>query len=93
VVEVEEALDRRTPVRRPDHYFDPVSLGGLIVAAAGLAWQIYSDRRQKGVTPPAAAIAETVSNELKNTADAGSEVVDRIVAVVVSETLRGEPST
>ena len=45
--EVEAALAARGTQQRPDRYLDPVSLAGLIVAIATLAWTIYNDRRKQ----------------------------------------------
>ena len=93
VVEVEEALDTRTPAPRPEHYFDPVALGSLIVSAAGLAWQVYRDLRQKAAPATPGAVARTVRIELGEGADVDAERLDRVVEVVVRETLRAAEGT
>jgi hypothetical protein len=49
--EVEIALAARGDWQRPDLYLDPVSLGGLIVAIATLAWTIYTDQRDRKSGP------------------------------------------
>src|SRR6202035_2704826 len=41
-VEVEAALAARAGAQRPERFFDPVSLGALIVSIATLAWTIYN---------------------------------------------------
>jgi hypothetical protein len=46
-VEVEAALAARGAQYRPERYLDPVSLAGLIVAIATLAWTIYNDQRNR----------------------------------------------
>jgi hypothetical protein len=86
VVEVEEALDTRTSARRPDQYFDPMSLGGLIVAAATLAWQIYRDLKQRSPSTPV-EVARTVRIQLEGSAPDAAQL-DRLVEVAVSATLR-----
>jgi len=50
--EVEAALAARDAPQRPGRYLDPVSLAGLIVAVATLAWTIYNDRRGRTAEPP-----------------------------------------
>ena len=49
--EVEAALHAQGTVQRPDQYLDPVAVGSLIVAAATLAWDIYSKRRKRTAEP------------------------------------------
>ena len=50
-VEVEAALAARAGDQRPDRYLDVVSLGGLIVSAATLAWTIYVNLRDRAPRP------------------------------------------
>ena len=65
--EVEAALAARGTQQRPDRYLDPVSLAGLIVAIATLAWTIYNDRRKQDPGPPPAdAIARQVRITLRD---------------------------
>src|SRR5215472_5694711 len=64
--DVETALAARGAGQRPGQYIDPVSIGGLIVAIATLAWTIYSDRRKRSAEPPPPAVlAREVRIELR----------------------------
>jgi hypothetical protein len=64
--EVEIALAARGAQQRPGRYLDPVSLAGLIVAIATLAWTIYTDQRdRKPEPPPASTIARQVRITLR----------------------------
>lgn len=73
--------------RRSNRFLDPISLGGLIVSIATLAWTIYNDQRKHTPESP----AETVTREIRITlrdqdvplpADA-----DRIIEVVATEVI------
>ena len=88
LTDVEAALHSSQPGRvRPDQYVDPISLGALIVSAATLAWNVYTDLKKKTPAPAADTIARTVRVELE-TGDVGTpEERDRIIEVVVSETV------
>jgi hypothetical protein len=69
-------------------YFDPVSVGSLIVAVATLTWTIYRDQRDKGQRIDQANVLRAVQIELQQetTADAGTQ--DKIVTVVVTEVIK-----
>jgi hypothetical protein len=45
--QVEAALAARNDQQRSDRFLDPVSLAGLIVSIATLAWTIYNDQRTR----------------------------------------------
>lgn len=97
--EVESALHTRGPVDRPDQYLDLVSLGGLIVSIATLAWTVYTDRRSKTGESTPDAIANTISIEFCGLDDAVADAASRnhMIEIIVSETLRaaghGEPAS
>ena len=93
VVEVEEALDTRNPARRPEQFFDPVSLGALVVSAATLAWKVYTDLKQKTPQPTRDAVALTVRVELRDSDETDPAQLDRIIDVVVDETIRTAEET
>jgi tetratricopeptide (TPR) repeat protein len=88
-VEVEIALAARGTAQRPGRYVDPVSLAGLIVAIATLAWTIYTDQRdRKPAPPPASTIARQVRITLREQdidLPAGGE---RITEVIATEIIR-----
>jgi hypothetical protein len=44
---VEDALRAPGREQRPEQYFDPITLGGLIVSIATLAWNAYTDLKKK----------------------------------------------
>jgi hypothetical protein len=88
VADVEAVLHAPTAGSRPDQYVDPVSLGSLIVAAATLAWAVYSELKKKKKSPSAEVVARTVRLELQD--HGGPYLADRemIVNVVVEEIIR-----
>lgn len=88
VVDVEKALDTSTPAERPSQYFDPASLGSLIVSAATLAWQVYTDLKQKAPTPSPDVVVRTVRLRLSDSDETDPAQRDRIIEVVTSETIR-----
>ena len=90
VADVAAALQARDRARRPDQYFDPISLGGLIVGVATLAWKVYTDLKAKTAQPAPDVVKRTVRVRLRSEmadTDAPPQL-DRIVEVVVSETMR-----
>lgn len=88
VADVEVALDRRDFSQPPEQYLDPISLAGLIVSVAALAWSVYADLRSRTRRPPADAIERTMRVRLRSTEAIEPSQRDRIVEVVVEETLR-----
>ena len=86
--EVEAALAARGTGRRSDRYLDPVSLAGLIVAIATLAWTIYNDRRKQTPDPPPDWIARQVRITLRDQDTTLPPGTERITDVVVTEITR-----
>jgi hypothetical protein len=86
--EVEAALHAKDARERPAEYFDPISLGGLIVAIATLAWTIYSDQRKTTPAPSPDAVAQAVRVELRTHNGAYPEEHERITSIVVTEILK-----
>jgi hypothetical protein len=85
VAEVEAALaDRNSRLELPQ-YIDPVSLGGLIVSSATLAWTVYSGLKKDARKPSADLVARIVRIRLGDSGHAASE---HVVEVVVSEAIR-----
>jgi hypothetical protein len=92
VIDVEAALQGRPP-GSPDQYFDPISLGTLIVSVATLAWTMYKDTRHKTEkAPPADVLARRVRVQL-GADTVASEQRDRVIDVVVTEIIRTAPPT
>jgi hypothetical protein len=89
-VEVEAALAARGGDQRPDRFLDPVSLGGLIVSAATLAWTIYNDRRNRteGERPEPDSIARQVRITLRDQDIDLPPGTERITEVVATEIIR-----
>lgn len=98
-VEVEAALAARAGEQRPDRFFDPISLGALIVSVAALAWTVYNDQRnrmreQKTELNPAAQEpeADSVTRQVRIKLRESDEVLPpetpQIAEVVVTEIIR-----
>jgi hypothetical protein len=84
---VERALGARTSSAQPSQYFDPISLGALIVSIASFAWQVYSDRKSRGESLTHESVARSIRVRI---ADAGGDVdeaTSRVIDLVVTETL------
>jgi hypothetical protein len=79
--QVEAALYDAGEARPPSQYFDPVAVGGLIVAVAALAWQVYNDLRNRGETPAQETVARKTRVEYRKETDLtpGAEKVIEIV--------------
>jgi hypothetical protein len=86
--EVEAALAARDTPQRPDRFVDPVSLAGLIVAIATLAWTIYNDQRNHTPEPPPEIIARQVRITLREQDTVLPPGTDRITEIVATEITR-----
>lgn len=98
---VEAALAQ--PDARVESYADPsvlIALGGLIVAAAGLAWQIYRDLKSdmakhgQAAAPSAEAIERTLRIRIetpKNVEAVQVEVIVKTVATLVVQQSESAP--
>lgn len=86
-VDVEEALYVRGESRSPERYLDPVSLGGLIVSVATLAWTVFNDLRNKAAMPSTDVVARRVRVRLEAHASVTPAERDHIIDLVVSETI------
>ena len=86
--EVEAALQARELYHRPERYFDPISLGSLIVSIASLAWTIYTGLKKKTPNPAPEAVARGVRVELRARGDTAPVSQDKITDVVVTEIIR-----
>ena len=85
--DVEAALHARGSAQRPERYFDPISLGALIVSIATLAWTVYSDLRKKTSSPAPDVVARTVRVELRKQAGDAAPP-GQITEVVVTEVIK-----
>jgi hypothetical protein len=88
ITEVEAALQARGSTAQPDQYFDPVSLGALIVSIASLTWTVYTDLRKKTPSPRPDVVARTVRVRLRNGDELDLTAHDLVIEITVDETLR-----
>jgi uncharacterized membrane protein YebE (DUF533 family) len=90
IADVEVALHAQGTAQRPGQYLDPVSVAGLIVAIASLAWTFYSDQRKKTSEPSPAVVARHVRAELRehDSTSTSQQETDRITEIVVTEIIR-----
>jgi hypothetical protein len=87
------ALHNHDTEQRPGQYFDPISLGSLIVSVATLAWTIYKDQRATGATPNKEVIARHIRLQLPLTNDITPEQRDQIITVVVDDITINAPAS
>jgi hypothetical protein len=87
VVDVEEALNTRKGSTSPDRFFDPISLGGLIVSVATLAWTVYRDLVKTTPNPTQEVVTRRVRVNLEAHERVTPTQRDRIIDVVVTEIL------
>lgn len=85
--QVERALSRRHD-SSPPQYVDPVAIGSLIVSAATLAWTIYRDLKSRAPRPSRDVVARTLRVQVGDPAGLEPSQRDRVIEVVVDETLR-----
>jgi len=87
-VDVEAALHTRGATQRPERYVDPISIAGLIVSIATLAWTVYNDLRTKAPEPSPAVVARTIRVQLSGTGGLDPAQRDRIIDIVVEKTVQ-----
>jgi hypothetical protein len=88
----EAALDDRhgtTPHRRTDQYVDGVSLAALIVAAADLAWAVYTELRTKS-SNTTQVIIQRLRVELTQSRVLEPGDRDQVIEVVAQEVVRSQ---
>jgi hypothetical protein len=76
----------------PDQYFDPISLGALIVGAATLAWTVYRDLRKQSRTPAPDVLSRRVRLELVVGQQLSKRDRDRVIDLVVEEIIANPDS-
>jgi hypothetical protein len=82
IVEVEKALAERRSAKKT--FFDPVTLGSLIVEVATLAYAVFSDYRKHSSPPSREEVERKVREELPPV-DAPA---DRVIEETVIEVMR-----
>jgi hypothetical protein len=85
--QVEDVLQAGDGTARPQQYTDPVALASLIVSAAGLAWTIYKDLREKAPKPVPKVIVTTLELGLPASDAVPPAQRARVIDVVVEEIL------
>lgn len=86
--EVKTAITARDTRQRPDQYLDSVSLAGLIVSIATLAWTIYNDQRKHAPEPPPTAIARQIRITLRDQDAPLPPETGHITEIVATEIIR-----
>jgi hypothetical protein len=82
--DVEAALYSAGKSEPPPQFFDPIALGGLIVAIATLAYQVYSDRKKDGHKPSKDTVARAVRVERRKYSDL-TAAEEKIIEIVSAE--------
>lgn len=85
LTEVYTALHSRNTQQHPTQYFDPITLGSLIVSIASLGWTIYRDQRTKTSSPNKDLIARHIRLELPPTPNTTTQQRDHIIDIVIDE--------
>lgn len=92
--QVEAALIARDTQQRPERYLDPVSLAGLIVSIATLAWSIFNDQRTRhdqhdhAPEPQPDVIARQVRITLRDADIQLPPGTEHITEIIASEIIR-----
>lgn len=92
VDEVEAEVYARGRGERPNDYLDPIALASLIVTTANLAWVIYMDRKKANKATTQTELTNVVTAELPESENLAPERRERIITVVVTETIRLDDS-
>jgi len=87
ITDVETALRARHADPAADRYFDPVSLGILIVAIATLAWTVCNDRKDKSPGPSSDTVTRSVHAQLSQTFDIDVNHHQQVLEITVTETI------
>lgn len=82
--ELEAQVEAALYARSTNQYFDPISLGSLIVSVATLAWTVYNDLRKKTPEPPRETITERIRADLPTNDHTPAEL-DKIIEIIVDE--------
>ncbi len=91
VVGVEEALHAQAG--GPERYFDPISLGSLIVSVASLAWTVLRDLRREHAKPLSDVVARGLRVRLEpgEIAAAQRDLIIDVVDEMLGMAGEGEP--
>lgn len=84
LLDVQAAIRSRGAFEQPRQFADPVALASLIVSIAGVAWQIYSDKKKEGEKPTREMLIRAVRVRQRESSElTGAE--EKIIEVVVAE--------
>jgi hypothetical protein len=86
-----ELYARNSTAPKLARFIDPISVAGLIVAIATLAWTVYNDLRTKTANPAPETVARGVRIRLRERGESRRAEADRITEIVVTEITRPEP--
>jgi hypothetical protein len=86
-VEVEAALAAGADGPR-GQYVDPISLGALIVSIATLAWQVYTDLKDRNGEPSKEVVARRVRIQLRDSEDTPTPDDQKVIDIIVDETIK-----
>jgi len=86
--QVEAALYARGTNQRPNQYFDPTTLGSLLVSTAALAWTVYKDLRNKPPKTAREIVTRRVQVELLASDPTSPFDRDKIIEIVVEEIIK-----
>jgi hypothetical protein len=73
--------------------FDRISLGGLIVSIASIAWTVYNELGEETPRPESDVVTHTVRAEVRNRDDISPHSLDQITHIVVTEVIKAANAT
>jgi len=93
VFDVEQALHGVHASPTPEQYFDPVSLASLIVSVASLTWNVYQGSKERTPEPTPEDVARDVRVDVRVPSELTPAQGERVISVVVEETLKASSQT
>jgi hypothetical protein len=86
-LDVEAAIRSGGALERPGQFVDPVALGSLVVSVAGLAWQVYRDKKKEGSKLTRDTLTRIVRVQRRESSDlSGAE--EKIIEIVAAEVIK-----
>ena len=86
--EVENAIHASISADQPQRYFDPISLGGLIVSIATLAWTVYAGLRPEKTAETKTEVITKVTIEMQENDNLYAVDLNKVIDVVVTEVIK-----
>jgi hypothetical protein len=84
---VQAAISSTGTGEQARQFVDPLALGSLIVSIAGLAWQIYSDRKKEGSAPTRETLTRIVCIQRRGSSNL-SRAEETIIEAVSAEVIK-----